>query len=428
MHKTMHKRVIAVVIAFVSMLCTFYVLGAATFATAEEQEEPHLSLNDFLSEMEITFDEYIAIMAAFEDDGIFPHYLEKNASRYEEFRKKNSGMSESTAIAYVNVNVDLPHYENVQEVPEQELSSVTILVNKHFSLPREWKEDSVAYVSSLGKEVNEEAANALIELREDLLSAGLQMHVRSVYRSYSSQASGYWNMGVAVYGQERADTQWARPGHSEHQTGLAADVLHQASTSLSGSRFETTEEFTWLNNNAHRFGFILRYPNGYEDMHGYDFEPWHWRYVGVDVASAMYDEGIVVYEEFYGKYLASDVLFRVKELIIEQRALAEAEEIARLEREAAEKAAAEEAAREAEAARLAQEAEALAAAEAAHRAAVQQAEEERARALLESEAAEKAARQEVILLSAITILLTAAIGFIGIRFYRNIGRRGNHKH
>jgi LAS superfamily LD-carboxypeptidase LdcB len=91
---------------------------------------------------------------------------------------------------------------------------------------------------------------------------------------------------------------------------LAIDILHRRKSSeerMSQVRFENTAEYAWLRENAHNYGFILRYPREYRHVHGYIFEPWHWRFVGVDIATAMKSEGITLYEEFYGRYLAPGV-------------------------------------------------------------------------------------------------------------------------
>ena len=94
-----------------------------------------------------------------------------------------------------------------------------------------------------------------------------------------------------------ADRYSARPGYSEHQTGLAVDI-NTTSTS-----FEHSRQFKWLQKHAHEYGFILRYPKGKEWITGYAYEPWHYRYVGEDVAKIIYKEGIT-YEQYHAKYIA----------------------------------------------------------------------------------------------------------------------------
>ncbi len=121
---------------------------------------------------------------------------------------------------------------------------------------------------------------------------GLNIYLSSGFRSYSYQSRIYNNY-VSIYGQEKADTFSARPGHSEHQTGLAIDV-----NTITDS-FANTAEAAWLAAHAHEYGFIIRYPKGKEHITGYKYEPWHIRYLGVDTATAVYNSGLTL-EEYLG--------------------------------------------------------------------------------------------------------------------------------
>lgn len=114
----------------------------------------------------------------------------------------------------------------------------------------------------------------------------------SGYRSYSYQNNLYWNY-VNSYGQSSADTFSARAGYSEHQTGLAFDLIHS-----NGSLVQTSPEVDWIANNAHKYGFIVRYQSGKEGITGYMAEPWHLRYIG-DEATSIYQSGLTL-EEYLG--------------------------------------------------------------------------------------------------------------------------------
>lgn len=129
-------------------------------------------------------------------------------------------------------------------------------------------------------------------LSADAKKEGLDIHLSSGFRSYDYQKRIYNNY-VNAYGQSTADTFSARPGHSEHQTGLAIDV-----NSIDDS-FAATPESAWLASNAHRYGFIIRYPKGKEHITGYKYESWHIRYLGVDTATAVYNSGLTL-EEYLG--------------------------------------------------------------------------------------------------------------------------------
>lgn len=128
---------------------------------------------------------------------------------------------------------------------------------------------------------------------------GLQMQVQSAYRSYDTQVRVY-NGWVSQLGQAGADLTSARPGHSEHQTGLALDISSLPAVCPLDQCFADTPQGQWLAANAYRWGFILRYPNGLTNITGYEFEPWHYRYVGVPLATEMRDTGVATLEEFFG--------------------------------------------------------------------------------------------------------------------------------
>ena len=158
-----------------------------------------------------------------------------------------------------------------------------LIVNKTYSLP-----------SSFGGELTSKVMNAFNLMNVDAKALGLNLWIQSGYRSYSRQESIY-NSYVLNDGQLNADTYSARPGHSEHQTGLAFDL-----NSIDDS-FTYTNEGIWVNNNCYRYGFIIRYPKGKENITGYMHESWHLRYVGTELASKLYNNGDwITLEEYYG--------------------------------------------------------------------------------------------------------------------------------
>ena len=120
----------------------------------------------------------------------------------------------------------------------------------------------------------------------------------SGWRSQAEQQA-IWEDSLAENGLPFTQTYVAYPGHSEHQTGLALDVIAPGGT-LNG--FKNTQQFVWMRDNAHRFGFILRYGDGMEYITGYKFEPWHYRYVGVDAATFIYENDLT-FEEYYAYYV-----------------------------------------------------------------------------------------------------------------------------
>lgn len=145
------------------------------------------------------------------------------------------------------------------------------------------------------------ASDAIVQLFAAITAeTGLKLQAQSAYRSYDTQVSVY-NGWVNSLGQEAADLTSARPGHSEHQTGLAIDVnaLPDQGCALEPC-WGATPHAQWIAANAHRFGFIVRYPDGMTHITGYEYEPYHLRFVGVELATEMYTTGITTLEEFFG--------------------------------------------------------------------------------------------------------------------------------
>jgi D-alanyl-D-alanine carboxypeptidase len=162
------------------------------------------------------------------------------------------------------------------------------VVNKKYKLPR-------SYAPGL----RSETSNALAQLTNAASNAGIGLKTLSSYRSYDTQAATY-SRWVARDGQSLADTYSARPGHSEHQTGLAVDVGASSNPSCDlETCFGDTVEGKWVAANAQNYGFIIRYPNGKEAITGYQYEPWHLRYVGIDAAVAIYNSGLTM-DQYYG--------------------------------------------------------------------------------------------------------------------------------
>ncbi len=156
-----------------------------------------------------------------------------------------------------------------------------LVVNKTYSLPSD-------YDPGLDKETQ----RAFNEMAADAKNDGIYLWITSGYRSYGTQYSTY-NYFVYERGKEEADRVSARPGHSEHQSGLACDI------NTTSSAFAGTPEAEWIEANCWKYGFIVRYPEGKEDITGYKYEPWHVRYLGRELAKKVYDSGLCL-EEYLG--------------------------------------------------------------------------------------------------------------------------------
>lgn len=154
--------------------------------------------------------------------------------------------------------------------------------------------DRMSYFVDLPIVLRQEAADAMILMLDAAREQGFEIVVRSAYRSYADQERTY-AYNVAAFGQEYADRSSARPGHSEHQLGTTGD-LTSASNGFALEGFGNTAEGRWVAENAATFGFVLSYPEGAEQITGYVYEPWHVRYVGVDVAAAIVASGLTPIE------------------------------------------------------------------------------------------------------------------------------------
>ena len=235
-----------------------------------------------------------------------PHYyVEKNSGRYTAYQAENPNMPFDLVVAYVNANVDKPYYEDIETIIKP--SNIRAFISKHFALPSGYEpKDIVAF--SGGGELRAEAAAAFIIMRTAAANDGLNLVIRSSYRNRGSQVASY-DLVASSYGIEGAEISVARPGHSEHQLGLALDIVHKEGTTgpLTGQGFDESKEYVWLQEHGYEYGFILRYPKDCVHIQGFTYEPWHWRYVGVRTATIMHDKGILTFEEYYGRYLSPDV-------------------------------------------------------------------------------------------------------------------------
>lgn len=156
--------------------------------------------------------------------------------------------------------------------------------------------------------LRQEASDAVVALFDAAqVEAGLALASNSAYRAYSVQQRVYGAI-VAASGQAYADTTSARPGHSEHQTGLSLDIGAASGRCSLDTCFADTAEGQWLAENAWRFGFELRYPQGMEAVTGFNFEPWHYRYLGIDLATTLHESGVTTLEEHFGFAAAPDYL------------------------------------------------------------------------------------------------------------------------
>ncbi|WP_342748037.1 M15 family metallopeptidase [Melghirimyces profundicolus] len=182
-------------------------------------------------------------------------------------------------------------------------SSVTVLVNKTHKLPDGYIPPDLyipdvrfPYEENLPKKkMRGVAAEALERLFAAADKQGITLYAQSGYRSYERQEAIFAYKSSQM-GEEKASQISARPGHSEHQTGLAMDITSRSVGFKLEQSFGRTKEGQWVARHAHEFGFIIRYPQGKEHITGYSYEPWHLRYVGPRVAAEIHRNNLTLEE------------------------------------------------------------------------------------------------------------------------------------
>lgn len=225
------------------------------------------------------------------------NFIPKNISRYVDYYNKNQNMTYDNIILNVNMNLDYDFYSNVNTL--HNYLDVTTLVNKYNKLPDNYEIDDLVTLdneySKKGEKVREVIYNDLKNMFDEAKKDNINLNVISGFRTNEKQDT-LFNNSIKKNGLDHALIYSAKPGYSEHQLGLAIDI-----NSVEES-FKNTNEYKWLKNNSYKYGFIERYPEGKEKITGFGYEPWHYRYLGVDVATKIFTENIT-YEEYVAKFL-----------------------------------------------------------------------------------------------------------------------------
>ncbi len=221
-----------------------------------------------------------------------------NYDRYEKYLNNESNVQ--SAVTYVNIGLDSEFYTNIEEVNNP--SDIDVLINKYYKLPDDYAPTNLVSIPGYYGEVRiiEEAGNKFTEMIEAAKNDGHNFVPTTAYRDYDWQNTLYSNY-VSTDGQEEADTYSARAGHSEHQTGYAIDIANKDFYTGSGTRLND-EDYAWILDNAHLYGYIVRYPKDSTKITTYMEEPWHLRYFGVDLAMKIVESNIT-YDEYYDLYI-----------------------------------------------------------------------------------------------------------------------------
>lgn len=232
------------------------------------------------------------------------YFLWKNYKAYKEYINKLSSQTNKInykqVVTAVNVNRNHEYYTHTKKT-NMDLKEA-ILVNKYYSLPEKYAPSDIVDVSNwygfAGIKAKKITYDAFKEMSAAAKKEGITLIINSGYRTYESQKQVY-NQYKNEKGQEYADNYAARPDYSEHQSGLALDIITYGAT---GENFDTTKAFKWLKQNAYKYGFILRYPKGKENITGYQYESWHYRYLGKNLAKKVNQSGLT-FDEYYAYYL-----------------------------------------------------------------------------------------------------------------------------
>ena len=231
-------------------------------------------------------------------DTNFTFYKTEFHDRYLSYKEKY-GLSDKETILKVNIGLDTPFYTNPSLT--NKLNSIDVLVNKYHYLPSDFVPDNLVVTDKYSKgniKLVDEAYNAFKRMATDAEKENLKLRIISAYRSYDYQKNLYNNY-LKNDTQENVDNYSARPGFSEHQTGLAIDIDNEV---ISYDKFHLTQEFGWMKSNCYKYGFILRYDINKENITGYQYEPWHYRYVGLKISEYIHRNNIT-FEEYYHEFL-----------------------------------------------------------------------------------------------------------------------------
>lgn len=216
--------------------------------------------------------------------------------------EQNTGRPSSPTAPISSPN--MPQSFNKSKYSLSHAASLWVVVNKGRTLSSGYIPASLTipdvklrYSGGSEMRLREDTARALERLFAAAANDKVPMRLASGYRSHALQSTIYARE-VKTYGQTQADRQSARPGHSEHQTGLAADLAPADGRCEIADCFANTTEGRWLEANSYKYGFIVRYPQSKETLTGYRYEPWHFRYVGEELAAALADSGLTL-EQFF---------------------------------------------------------------------------------------------------------------------------------
>lgn len=298
MRKKTRNRLILLIAAILVLLLGFFVIRGAVTGISSLFSNDIQSVEGYeeLRSGGLTDDEISEIVA-------LSNYHPERAARYAAWDVKDV----KQRVMQVNCDMDLEPYSNT--IIQEDNTDVTMLINKFYTLPEGYVPADLVpldkYACVQGEDFSCQDVEQ-IELRKEVYDAFVEfcgaaakenINIRAIagYRSYDYQA-GLWNYNAATYGEEYADEYYARPGQSEHNSGLCVDITFNG---YNYNEIENYDGYEWILENAHKYGFILRYPKDKVDVTRYGYESWHFRYVGKEAAKEIYDNDWTL-EEYHG--------------------------------------------------------------------------------------------------------------------------------
>lgn len=234
------------------------------------------------------------------------YYHPELKQRYDQYQSTNPDLSSPEVITRVNMNLDYPYYDQI--IIQDKPLELNTIVNKYYKLEDPFAPSDLVYINDTYSGTNDPAYkyrkhqmrqvayNDFIDLKKACAKQGFNLYVVSGYRSTKWQSEIYNNM-VNTYNVERADQTCSRPGHSEHTTGLSCDI---ALDNYSFEEVVNHPQYPWFIEQLADYGFIIRYPEGKENLTGYEYESWHIRYLGKDLAKKVTSSNLT-YDEYYAQ-------------------------------------------------------------------------------------------------------------------------------
>lgn len=259
-------------------------------------------LEDLLSEEEVT-----KLAEAKKDEFLIevlqdPYFIKNYLDRYMSYHAENEGKSARDVVATVNTNTDYDYY--TQDFDTNVEDDILMLVNKYYHLNEDYQPSDLVNINNKyyygeGHQIRSVVYDAFIDMWNEANNDGIYLIINSSYRTYTEQLEVYDSYKDSR-GTTYADSIAARPGYSEHQTGLSLDIFSKEHTTT--ANFKDSPAHIWLCENAYKYGFIQRYNENTEKLTGFAEEAWHWRYVGVEVATYLHEHDIT-FDEYYAYFI-----------------------------------------------------------------------------------------------------------------------------